>query len=248
MDAAEPVEPTEPAAPEDPSGRSPPSRGTLVLLVVPIVALVVASNVGDALTTTWAEDHPLALLALNARNRILVLTTNQLDPVSYYLVGTLRLLLSDPLFYVLGVLYGDSAVAWLERKSPSFGEQVRIYERLFRKASYPLVFLMPNNIICLFAGASGMPVAAFAVLNVVGTVARLYLLREVGETFENPIGSVLDFFAEYRWPLLALSVLVVVATLWGDKRRGRSEVGGLLDLDKDGDDASRRRPDRDGGE
>src|SRR5262245_61975501 len=79
-----------PAA-ESPS-RPRPSRTKLVLTIVPIIGLIIASNVGDALTTTWAEEHPLALIALNSRNRILVLTTNQLDALSYYVVATVRLM------------------------------------------------------------------------------------------------------------------------------------------------------------
>src|SRR5439155_25129171 len=102
------------AAQPSPDARPQPSRRTLVLLITPIILLVIASNIGDALTTTWAHDHPLALTALNSPNRVLLLTTNQLDAVSYYTVGSLRLLVSDPLFYVLGLLYGDRAVTWME--------------------------------------------------------------------------------------------------------------------------------------
>lgn len=211
--------------------RPPPSKRTLALLITPIIGLVIASYVGDALTTSWAESHPLALTALNARNRVLVLTTNQLDAVSYYVVGGLRLLVSDPLFFILGMLYGDNAIKWVERKSPTFGEQIRLYESAFAKASYPLVFVMPNNYICLFAGAAGMPLAAFIALNVTGTIARLYIIRVVGDVFSKPIDGVLDFFAEYRIPLLVASVALVVGILVVDRFRGKSEIGSLLELE-----------------
>jgi hypothetical protein len=75
-----------------------PSRSRLALVVTPIIALIVAGYIGDALTTTWADKHPLLLVILNARSRILVLVTNQLDAVSYYTAAGLRLLASDPLF------------------------------------------------------------------------------------------------------------------------------------------------------
>src|SRR5256885_6012374 len=158
-----------------------PSRRQLALVVAPIVALVAAAYVGDALTTTWAERHPLLLVLLNARSRILVLTTNQLDAFSYYMAAGLRLLSSDPLFYLLGRWYGDAMVVWVEKRSKTFGEQVRLYERAFAKAAYPLVFIAPNPYICLFAGASGMAVPSFFTINIVGTLARLYLIRVVGE-------------------------------------------------------------------
>src|SRR3546814_10530958 len=90
--------------------------------MVPIVAMIIASNVGDALTTTLATSHPLALVALNSRNRILVLVSGELDALSYYTVATLRLMLSDPLFFLLGYWYGDQAVSWMERRTRTFGE------------------------------------------------------------------------------------------------------------------------------
>jgi membrane protein DedA with SNARE-associated domain len=208
-----------------------PGRRTLLLLVVPIIVLVICTNVGDALTTTWAEDHPLWLTLLNSRTRILVLTTNQMDPVSYYVAAGFRLLLSDPLFYLIGYFYGDAAVQWVERRSSTYGQQLRWFERAFKKASYPLVFLMPNNIICLFAGASGMRVPTFLTLNITGTAVRLYLIRRLGEAFEAPIDDVLGFFARYRLQLLIASVLLVVIVVFSDRRKGKGELEGILDLE-----------------
>ena len=59
-------------------------------LVAPIIVLVICAQTGDALTTTWADEHPLLLIMLNARSRILVLVTNQLDAPTFYLVGAAR--------------------------------------------------------------------------------------------------------------------------------------------------------------
>jgi membrane protein DedA with SNARE-associated domain len=214
-----------------------PSRTKLVLTIAPIVGLIICSNIGDALTTTWAEDHPLALIALNSRNRVLVLTTNQLDAFPYYAVATLRLLASDPLFFLLGRWYGDTAIEWIEKRSPTYGDIVRRAEHGFGKAAYPLVLLAPNQWICLLAGGAGMSVAAFFTLNLVGTIGRLYLIRVVGETFESPIGDVLDFFREYRWPLLAGSIVLVLIVVWNEWRRGKGDIGALRDLEHEIEEA-----------
>ena len=117
------------------------------------------SNVGDALAPKLVDEHPLLLIAMNARNRNLILVTNQLDAVSYYVVATLRLLLSDPLFFLIGYWYGDTALTWMEQRTKTYGTMLRQWERWFGKAAYPLVFIAPNNVICLFAGAAGMSVA-----------------------------------------------------------------------------------------
>lgn len=220
---------------------STPSRRTLALLMIPVIVFVIAAYVGDALTTTLADTHPLTLLALNARVRVLVLVTNELDATSYYVVGFLRLVVTDPLFYLIGYFYGDAAIRWAERKSPSYGPMLRSAERFFGKASYPLVLIAPNTYICLFAGAAGMGLAAFFTLNILGTIGRLYLIRRVGETFESPIDRVLEFFQEYRWPLLALSVVLVAFSILSERKaKGETEVEALAHLDEDLTQASRR--------
>ncbi len=202
------------------------------LIVAPILVLLVASYVGDALAPTLVNDHPLLLIALNARNRNLVLATNHIDTVPYYVVGTLRLLLSDPLFYLLGVFYGDAAVKWMERKAPTYGQLMRTLERFFAVAAYPLIFIAPNNYICLFAGAAGMPLVAFFVVNIAGTITRLYVLRVVGDVLDAPINRVLEFINDYRVPLLVVTVGIVVFTVWNEHRLGKGELEALTHLDE----------------
>jgi membrane protein DedA with SNARE-associated domain len=220
-------------APLDAPGRHPVDRRKLTLLVAPIVGLIIASNIGDALATTLATTHPLTLIALNARNRNLVLVTNELDALGYYGVATLRLLLSDPLFFLLGYWYGEAAVTWMEKRTRTFGSTMRQVERWFGRAAYPLVFLAPNNIICLFAGAAGMSVAGFLAANLAGTLVRLYLIRRVGEAFEAPIDDLLGFLADYRIPLLVLSVVIVAGSSLWELRKGDGELEAVLHLDDD---------------
>ena len=136
-----------------------------MLIATPLVILTIAANVGDALAPTLVDTHPLLLIALNARNRNLALTTNLLDTIPYYTVGFVRLVISDPLFYLLGWLYGDAAVRWVERNTKTLGETLRWVEQRFGRFGVPLVFAMPNNWICLFAGASGMRPAVFIAAN-----------------------------------------------------------------------------------
>lgn len=219
--------------PLDSPPRHPLGRRRLALLIVPIVALVIAANVGDALATTLATTNPLALVALNARSRNLVLVTNELDPLSFYVVATARLLISDPLFFLLGYWYGEAAVTWMEKRTRTWGSTMRQVERWFGKAAYPLVFIAPNNVICLMAGAAGMSVVGFFLTNLAGTLVRLYFIRRVGEAFEAPIDDLLGFLADYRIPLLILSVALVAATSLFELRRGGGELEAALHLDDD---------------
>lgn len=216
----------------DESERRRPSRRTLTLIVTPIIILVVAGWVGDASAAYLVDHHPVWLIALNPRNRNLLLVTNYVDALPYYVVGTLRLLASDPLFYLLGVLYGDAAIKWMERKAPTYGKFFRSVEKFFSVAAYPLVVIAPNYYICLFAGAAGMSIPVFLVLNIGGTIGRLYILRVTGDIFSGPIDSVLGFIRDYRWPVTGVLILVVAFSIWSELRQG-GEIDSLTHLEEE---------------
>lgn len=205
-----------------------------MLLIVPIVGFIVLSSVGDAMAPQLVDTHPLTLLAMNSRNRNLLLVTNQLDSWSYYGVATLRLVIADPLFFLIGHWYGDQAMAWMDRRTRTFGQTLRQWESWFGKAAYPLVFIAPNQYICLFAGAASMSVTGFFIANISGTVARLYLVRRLGEAFDAPLDDVLEFIGDHRAPLLILSVILAVVLLVNELRRGSDEVETILE-NVDGD-------------
>jgi membrane protein DedA with SNARE-associated domain len=198
--------------------------------VTPLVILTIGAYVGDAMMPYLVDNNPLLLIALNARNRNLALVTNQLDAVSYYVVGTVRLLLSDPLFYLLGWFYGDAAVRWAERNTHTLGDVLRWVEKHFRRWGVPLVFAMPNNFICLFAGAAAMRPVVFIVANVSGTITRLVIIRMLGETFSGPLDWLVEFIARYRTPLLVLSFALVAFTILNERKRGGGELTGLAHL------------------
>jgi len=211
--------------------RKRPSRRTVTLIVAPIIILVICGWIGDASAAYLVDHHPVWLIALNARNRNLLLVTNYVDSAPYYIVGTIRLLLSDPLFYILGYLYGDAGVKWMESKAPTYGKLLRSAERFFSIAAYPLVFLAPNNFICLFAGAAGMPLRAFFAVNVAGTVFRLWLIRRFGEAFDGPIDDVVGWIGDNRGILLVISIALVLLSVALEAKRGETEVSALAHLD-----------------
>jgi membrane protein DedA with SNARE-associated domain len=202
------------------------------LVVGYLICLVVAANVGNLFFSVLLSDHPLALVGLNPSNRNFALASHDLSAGSYYVVGFLRLIAPDAAFYLVGFWYGDAAVRWMERKAPSYGELLRGLERWFEKARYPVVAIMPNNPVCLFAGAAGMAIPGFVIANVVGTVGRLILIRAFSAAFEDLLGPVRHFIADYRWPLMAVSVALVAFTMWNDKRGGRDGIGDLVHLDE----------------
>src|SRR4051812_23027459 len=237
-----PEGPAEPGSPprQPPQGGSrrpliplDPPRGALPLLLVPIGLMIVASNTASVVYATLIKSHPLWLLGLSSINRYLAAVTPYTAAWSYALVAGLRLLLPDPFFYLLGYWYGDRGVRAVESRLPSVGTAYRSFERLFRRARYLVVFIAPNNPVSLFAGADRMNPVGFALTNVAGTIARLALIRALGNVFESPIRAITDFLDRWKWYLLVVSAVVVLVGMLIDRRRGRSDLGGLRQVGED---------------
>lgn len=202
----------------------------LTVVVALAVLFWAMAQLGDALGPALVKDQPYLLLLLNARLRNLVLVVNEVTPVYYYVVGTLRMLVSDPLFYLLGFWYGEAAVAWVEQRTPSVGRFVREYEKLFREASYVVMAVAPSSLVCVLAGSAGMHPVGFLVVNVLGTVARLILVDMVGAAFEEPLGTVTTWISDNRLFLLPITIGLVAVTVGRDLVRGRRDLSTLHEL------------------
>ena len=188
-----------------------------------MVVVAVAAAVGDALSPSLLVDAPLLLVALVPRNRFLVLAAPQLDFWPFFSVGMARLLLTDPLFYLFGRRYGDAAIRWVEQRMGATGS-VRALERWFRRAAYPVVAIAPNNLVCVLAGATGMPAPGFFLANFGGTAVRMVLIWWAGEVFSEPLLDVVDFVARYRWWFTALTVAIVILSIRRARRSRTSEI------------------------
>ena len=213
----------------------PPSKWIVRAIVTPVIISQASALLGDLFLAGIVDRQPALLIALNPRNRNLALATNQLSAITYYTIGFTRLVVSDPLYYLLGYWYGDRAIAWTERRSRTYGPLVRDGERFFRRASYPLIFIAPNNVICALSAATGVKLATFIGLNLSGTIVRLVIVRQLGEIFSSPIQTILDLIAEYRIPLLIISAIAVAWTIFGEFRGNNSELNALRHLEDDED-------------
>ena len=224
------------SAEPEPPARPRLGRRHLTLLIVPILAMVVASYIADALWPDLVTSNPLLLIGLSAKNRYLVLVVNHVSTLWFFVVGTLRLLLPDPFFFALGWFYGEAALTWMERRTPTTGRYMRTVEGWFGKWGAPLVVLFPNNNMCLVAGAAKMHPVKFAALNIVGTISRLLMIQVVGDVFSGPIDSLLGFIANWRIPLLVMSISLVAIFWISELRRGRKEIDAFRELEDAADE------------
>jgi membrane protein DedA with SNARE-associated domain len=215
--------------------RTRPSRRKLQLLIGAIVVLAIAGTTATALTPRLATRDPLLLIMLEARNRNLVLARH-VDLLPFVVVGTLRRMISDPLYWLLGTWYGDKAIRWLEEKAGG-GALVRVTEQFFTKAAYPMVFLFPGAVVCALAGATGMPFPAFVVTNLAGTITMVILLRLAGDVLSGPVDAVLGFFDRNLVTTTAITIALVVLSLILQRAQGKAEVPSVKELEDDGVDA-----------
>ena len=197
-----------------PPRRQPP-RWVLPTALVPMASVLVMGWIAGGSWAKLVDEHPLALIALSPINRFLILTTNHLDLWSYMVVGLGRHLFPDPFFYLLGYWYGGRALRWVSEGNAFATKLVGpdghgLEDPAHRKILYPLAFLMPNNWVSLFCGAARIPLPAFVVLNVTGTLGRLIVCRWIGSVFSEEIRSITDFIADYQWPITIASVVAVL--------------------------------------
>lgn len=243
---------TEPEAEADPEAAAPPEAGhrpvdrrAVALFAVPMAILTILGWVGDAFMPTLLDEAPLLLLVCNPRLRNLVLVSPEVSFLPFVLVALGRLLVSDPLFYWFGRRYGDVAIRWMEHRLGAGAKPVLWFERAFKKAAYPMVALMPNNWICLLAGATRMNWWAFATLNLGGTLARILAIRMLGDAFADPILSFNDWIGDNRAWLTAITFGIVFLLVWRSSRKEHGaietpeELAQDLEQDRSGD---ARRP------
>lgn len=209
-----------------------PSRRVLTLVTVPLVALMVLAYVGEGLFPGLV-DRPLLLLSLAPSARNFGLMTNSMDPLSYYGFGIPRVLLSDPLFYLLGLWYGDAAVTWMERRTRTWGSMLRDLERGFNRWGYVILFALPYNFTPLLAGAARMPLRLVLPVRAAGLATRLFLIRQAGEALESPLTSLTDWISTYRIPLLGVTISFVILSVTLQIRKGETDIESLAHFDEE---------------
>ena len=223
--------------------RPRPSRRTLTLILVPIIVIVAIGTIGNAIHPALLKNHPMWLVAMEPRGRYLLLVANKdVAFVPFLVIAVIRKLLSDPFFFLLGHLYGDNAVAWVERRFDNNSGLVRRIERLFRRAAPVMVFFFPGPLVCVLAGATGMRVASFVFFNVVGTFAVVTFYYFFAGTIEGPLDAINGFYGDnFKW-LLVISVALTLLWLLDQRRKGKmptlSEAEQALEGDPSTDDSA----------
>ncbi len=170
------------------------------LLIAFTSVLFAAGTIGTNIGPALVDNHPLLVLILSARNRVLFASVPYMDPLPFFIVGFFRLMAAAVVLYFVGQIYGHRALRWTEAQ---VGEMPRIYrwtERATVRAGWLAVVLMPgSNIVCLLVGHLGMARAKFFACITSGIVLRLIIMWFGGKAFESQIRTSLTYIDKYQW-------------------------------------------------
>jgi membrane protein DedA with SNARE-associated domain len=208
----------------------PLDRNGVILFAIPMAVTTILAWVGDAFAPTLLVSAPLVLIICNPRLRNLVLAAPTLGAVPFMSVAIARLVITDPFFYWFGRRYGDVAIRWMEQKLGPGAFIVLWFERFFARTSYVAVAALPNQWICLLAGATRMRVWVFVVLNIGGTVAKVVAVWVLGDVFADPLLAVNDWIGEHRIQLTILTIAIVAFGVWRTMRKGQRPIDTPDDL------------------
>src|SRR4051812_48259311 len=206
-----------------PVDTAPGFRVPLPLLLAPFAVAAAAGMVADWAWPSLISHHPIALLSLSSKNRFLLLVAPQVGAAAFFAVGFFRLIITDPITYILGRQYGDNALSWVERKT-STAEQgqsfIRKSERLFARYGPLVIVIAPSALWCVLAGAARMKVWVFVTCNVAGTIGRLALFWIAADAFREPLEHLLNRLESAQVPLLVVTIsLGVIHTIRSRRRR-----------------------------
>lgn len=212
---------TEPSHPSPTKARVP-AWGPLVL--VAFVALVVCTNVANAIWARLIDTNPEALLALSSRNRYLALVLAAGTPVwAYAVIATARITAAFAVCHMIGRAYHAQALNWFTRYLGVAPETLDAYRRGFEKIQWVLVpFFVGSNIIAVISGVHRTAPAKLATMLAIGIAARLTVFWWLARRFEAPLIEFLTWLQRYQWWVVGGSIALVLLANAMNVRRGTS--------------------------
>jgi len=217
-----PAGPAPPAAPDpDRAWLLDPDRRRTVRVCVTTLATLSAFSLTGVTFWFWLVNHqPLLLVAMSPIGRHLLLVAPTVDPYAFVTVVVLRRMLFYMASFHLGRALGPAGISWIEARARRFGRFVRLLERVFRRASAPIVFVFSGPTISALAGVSGMRPRTFAALAASGLVVRAITVLAVAVSVRGYIEILLAWIDEHWVPGTIAMLVLVGLYLW--RRRAPS--------------------------
>jgi membrane protein DedA with SNARE-associated domain len=210
-------------------GRPLPKALPYVLFGI-VVALTIVGNITAGAAPELLKNHPLLLVLGAPRYRWIMLVAPKVSAIPLILISWVRLLASDPVYFLIGWYYGDKAMMAFESL---LGKQAMdTTRRYFEKATWILSAFAAGPIICALAGLARVNPKRFFTLDIAGTLVIAIMLRVFADLLSEPLQALIRFNAKYsRYLLILTIVFMVVAFVRGASRFKdlRGEVDKLND-------------------
>ncbi len=158
--------------------------------------------------------YPLLLIAISPIWRHLIVVAPTVHPVAFVLVAVSRRMAFAIACFYLGRALGPTAIDWLEARAPRAARFYRWLDRVFKRASHLVVFLMPGPGVSALAGSAGMRAPVFGLLIALGLSLRMVIVVALGDYFREPIEVLLGLINDYWIPGTILLVLAVALYRW----------------------------------
>ncbi len=208
------------------------------LLIAGVVGLYVLGFTTTALTSSLLKNEQyLKLIALSPRYRNFIAGSSKIDLGPFLAVGVARLLASDPLYFLVGRHFGDGALRWFERLMggpDGGGKLIGMTERFFHsrggKVGIVLSAFFAGPIVCILAGQTRMKPRKFFILDFLGTIVIVLLLRMLAKPLQPAVDWLIDVNKQYWKVFTAIAVVFVVFSLM---RGGKDYVKNAASLGKD---------------
>ena len=180
--------------------------------LVVFVALVICTNIANAVWARWIDTNPEGLLMLSSRNRYLALTLAAGVPLGAYVaIAFARLTAAFAACHLIGRAYHDDAIGWFRRYLGLTPEAEATFNRGFARAEWLLVPLFAgSNLVAALSGVHRSDARRLAVLLAIGIAGRLALMWWLARTFEDQLVDFLTLLQRYQWWAVGISIAVVV--------------------------------------
>jgi membrane protein DedA with SNARE-associated domain len=195
------------------------------LTIVAFVALVICTNVANAVWARWVDTNPAALLALSSRQRYLALSVpGGIGVIPYVMIGTLRIAAAFVVCHLAGRAYRDDLLRLFTRYLGLTPEALDAYHQALDKAEIAVIpFFVGSNIVAVLTGIRRTHPLKLAVLLAIGIAGRLALIWWLAKAFEEPLEDFLHVVQRFQWWIVIVSIVAVVLINVRNYRRGSSQ-------------------------
>ena len=197
-------------------------RAVDVALIAACIVIWVTERVVDASWPALLASSPLVLALCTGHLPQLLLTAARLPVVTFAAAVAVHAAAATAAGYATGRRVGEPAVLRILARMGTARDAARTFA-FVRRAGLPVVVVLPALSISLLVGAAETGAGPFAVAVVAAIVLRVVALSLLRHALAGSLVPVLSAITRWQWPLVALSVALVVVGALAQRRRRRAD-------------------------